>query len=52
MVYDTQIYWGSGPCPLSGIKKLEHDVVETDPVSKTLCSSFSIPDNGQGPEPQ
>jgi hypothetical protein len=25
----TQNYWGSGLCPFSGIKKLEHDVSET-----------------------
>jgi hypothetical protein len=33
MAYDIQIYWGSGLCPSSGIKKLEHDIAETGSVS-------------------
>jgi hypothetical protein len=30
MLYDTQNYGGSGLCPLSEIKKLEHDVSEIE----------------------
>jgi hypothetical protein len=36
----TQNYWGPGLCPTSGIKKLEHDVSETDTVSETSCLVF------------
>jgi hypothetical protein len=32
MFYDAQNYWGSGICPSSGIKTLEHDVSETGSV--------------------
>jgi hypothetical protein len=51
MVYDTQNYLGSGLCPLSGIKTLEHDASETGSVSKMLCSGLLTPDSGQSPEP-
>jgi hypothetical protein len=33
MVYDTQIYWGSGLCPSSWIQELEYYVLEIGSVS-------------------
>jgi hypothetical protein len=33
MEYGTQNYWGSGLCPSSRIKKVEHDISEIGSVS-------------------
>jgi hypothetical protein len=54
MVYNSQNYWVFGLHPSSGIlKTVEHNILETDPVSKTLCSLvFRIPDDGQCPKTQ
>jgi hypothetical protein len=56
MVYNTQNYWVYGLCLLSVILKItrEHNVLETDPVSETLCSLviFRISDDGQSPKTQ
>jgi hypothetical protein len=56
MVYNTQNYWLSGFCPLSGILNTRKHVLETgsdeetDPVSEMLCFLvFRIPDDGQNP---
>jgi hypothetical protein len=59
MVYNTQNYWVTSFCPLSGIlystkkKQLfENLMMETDSVSETLCSFvfFRILDGGQSPK--
>jgi hypothetical protein len=43
-------YFSKGPNRV-GIFTLQLRM-ETDPISKTSCSSFLIPDDGQSPEPQ
>jgi hypothetical protein len=52
MVYNTWNYKVFGLCSSSGILKTrEHNILETDPVSKTLYSLvFRILDDGQSPK--
>jgi hypothetical protein len=43
VVYDTQNYGGSGLCPSSGIKQLEHDVSETmSPFTGRQEDTYSV----------
>jgi hypothetical protein len=54
MVYNIQNYRIFGLCSPSGILEArKHTVLETDPVSETLCFLASrIPDDGQSPKTQ